>query len=90
MLQQFIRLPDGWIFFLGYCLIVSGYVFCGLVASVIARPFLALVIAYFLVAFCLTLGKVLALRHLELAQLDFLVFEFITLAGFIIVLGTSA
>ncbi|GEO68476.1 hypothetical protein [Levilactobacillus acidifarinae] len=88
MLRQFIRLPDGWLFFAGYCLIALGYVFCGLMASVVATPFLALVIAYFFIAFILTLVKVFGLRRLELTQLNFLVFEFITIAGFIIVLAT--
>lgn len=69
-------------------MIALGYVFCGLMASVVATPFLALVIAYFFIAFILTLVKVFGLRRLELTQLNFLVFEFITIAGFIIVLAT--
>ncbi|KRL50040.1 hypothetical protein FD37_GL002168 [Levilactobacillus spicheri DSM 15429] len=88
MLRQFTRLPDGWIFFAGYCLIVLGYVFCGLLTSVAATPFLVLVIAYFAVAFALTVVKVVQLRRMELTQLNFLVFEFITIAGFILILAT--
>ena len=88
MLRQFTRLPDGWLFFAGYCLIALGYVVCGLLASVAATPFLVAVATYFLVAFVLTLFKVVGLRRMELPQLNFLVFELITLMGFVLLVLT--
>jgi len=88
MLRQFTKLPDGWLFFAGYCLIALGYVLFGLLTSVAATPFLVLVIGYFLVAFVLTVIKVVQLRRMELTQLNFLVFEFITIAGFVLILLT--
>ncbi|HIW72210.1 MAG TPA: hypothetical protein H9875_06235 [Candidatus Levilactobacillus faecigallinarum] len=88
MLRQFTRLPDGWLFFAGYCLIVLGYVLFGLLTSVSDTPFLVLVITYFVVAFILTVIKVVGLRRMELSQLNFLVFEFMTIFGFILLLAT--
>ncbi|GEO73487.1 hypothetical protein LNA02_01850 [Levilactobacillus namurensis] len=88
MLRQFTKLPDGWIFFTGYCLIALGYVLCGLLTSVVATPFLALVVTYFTIAFILTIFKVIGLRRMELSQLNFLVFEFVTISGFLILLAT--
>ena len=65
-----------------------GYVLCGLVATVAAAPFLAVVIGYFLIAFVLTVMKAISLKEMALNRLNLLVFEFITIAGFILLLFT--
>ncbi|MCT4486716.1 hypothetical protein [Levilactobacillus parabrevis] len=88
MLQRFARLPDGWMFLAGYCLIGLGYVLFGLVSTVAAVPFLAVVIGYFLIAFILTVIKAISLKEMALNRLNLLVFEFITIAGFILLLFT--
>ncbi|WP_125547022.1 hypothetical protein [Levilactobacillus lindianensis] len=89
MLRHFTRLPDGWIFLAGYCLIGLGYILCGLVASVTAVPFLTVVVGYFLIAFVLTAIKALSLKEMALNRLNLLVFEFITIVGFVILLVTE-
>ncbi len=89
MLRHFTRLPDGWIFLAGYCLIGLGYILCGLVASVTAVPFLTVVVGYFLIAFVLTIIKAFSLKEMALNRLNLLVFEFITIVGFVILLVTE-
>ncbi|WP_125572812.1 hypothetical protein [Levilactobacillus huananensis] len=89
MLRHFTRLPDGWIFLAGYCLIGLGYILCGLVASVTAVPFLTVVVGYFLIAFILTTIKAFSLKEMALNRLNLLVFEFITIVGFVILLVTE-
>lgn len=89
MLRHFTRLPDGWIFLAGYCLIGLGYILCGLVASVTAVPFLTVVVGYFLIAFVLTAIKAFSLKEMALNRLNLLVFEFITIVGFVILLVTE-
>ena len=88
MLRHFVRLPDGWIFLAGYCLIGLGYILFGLLANVGEATFLAMVIAYFVVAFILTLIKTFSLRAMNSTRLNFLVFEFITIVGFVLLLLT--
>ncbi|AYM03084.1 hypothetical protein [Levilactobacillus yiduensis] len=88
MLRRFVRLPDGWIFLAGYCLIGLGYILFGTLASVGEATFLAMVLAYFVVAFVLTLIKAISLRSMATTRLNFLVFEFITIVGFILLLLT--
>ncbi|MFC6206235.1 hypothetical protein [Levilactobacillus tongjiangensis] len=88
MLRRFVRLPDGWIFLAGYCLIGLGYILFGLLANVGEATFLAMVIAYFVVAFILTLIKTFSLRAMNSTRLNFLVFEFITIVGFVLLLLT--
>ncbi|MFC6288639.1 hypothetical protein [Levilactobacillus angrenensis] len=88
MLRRFVRLPDGWIFLAGYCLIGLGYILFGTLASVGEATFLAMVLAYFVVAFVLTLIKTISLRSMTTTRLNFLVFEFITIVGFILLLVT--
>ncbi|MFC6261075.1 hypothetical protein [Levilactobacillus fujinensis] len=88
MLRRFVGLPDGWIFLAGYCLIGLGYILFGTLATVVATPFLALVVAYFLAAFVLTIIKAISLREMALTRLNFLVFEFITAFGFVLLLLT--
>jgi len=88
MLRHFVRLPDGWIFLAGYCLIGLGYILFGLLANVGEATFLAMVIAYFVVAFILTLIKTFSLKAMNSTRLNFLVFEFITIVGFILLLLT--
>lgn len=89
MLRRFVRLPDGWIFLAGYCLIGLGYILFGTLATVVSAPFLALVIVYFLAAFVLTVIKAISLRNMATTRLNFLVFEFITIVGFILLLVTA-
>ncbi|MFC6274685.1 hypothetical protein ACFQET_04055 [Levilactobacillus tangyuanensis] len=88
MLQRFARLPDGWLFLAGYCLIGLGYLVFGLLATVTAVPFLIVVIGYFLVAAVLTAIKSVSLRNMDLTRLNFLIFELVTVAGFLILLVT--
>ncbi|MGX6429399.1 hypothetical protein [Levilactobacillus yonginensis] len=88
MLRHFVRLPDGWIFLAGYCLIGLGYILFGLLANVGEATFLAMVIAYFVVAFILTLIKTFSLKAMNSTRLNFLVFEFITIVGFVLLLLT--
>ncbi|WP_061775964.1 hypothetical protein [Levilactobacillus senmaizukei] len=88
MLRRFARLPDGWLFLAGYCLIGLGYLVFGLLATVTAVPFLIVVIGYFLVAAVLTAIKSISLRDMDLTRLNFLIFELVTVAGFLILLFT--
>lgn len=88
MLRRFVRLPDGWIFLAGYCLIGLGYILFGTLASVGETAFLAMILAYFVVAFVLTVIKTISLRSMSTTRLNFLVFEFITIVGFVLLLLT--
>ncbi|MCH4123229.1 MAG: hypothetical protein LKH74_01745 [Levilactobacillus sp.] len=88
MLRRFVRLPDGWIFLAGYCLIGLGYILFGTLASVGEATFLAMILAYFVVAFVLTVIKTISLRSMSTTRLNFLVFEFITIVGFVLLLLT--
>ncbi|TGD18708.1 hypothetical protein [Levilactobacillus suantsaiihabitans] len=88
MLRRFVRLPDGWIFLAGYCLIGLGYILFGTLASVGEAAFLAMILAYFVVAFVLTVIKTISLRSMSTTRLNFLVFEFITIVGFVLLLLT--
>ncbi|WP_239064519.1 hypothetical protein [Levilactobacillus sp. 244-2] len=65
-----------------------GYILFGIMASVGEATFLAMVLAYFVVAFILTLIKAISLKSVSTTRLNFLVFEFITIVGFVLLLLT--
>ncbi|WP_236002653.1 hypothetical protein [Levilactobacillus wangkuiensis] len=65
-----------------------GYILFGIMASVGEATFLAMVLAYFVVAFILTLIKAISLKSMATTRLNFLVFEFITIVGFVLLLLT--